>query len=341
MSAAPSPAAALARDALVWDALFPATPACGSFAAHGAALERMRRAGVTVASLTMAYDPEDAATALTRVAAWRRFAEAHAERFMLLDRPGAARSAQASGRLALGLHFQGATPYGKDLALVETFAALGVRQSILVYNRASAVGDGCHEPRDAGLSGFGRELVAEMQRVGVLVDLSHCGRRLAEEALETAAAPMAYTHANPSALHAHERNIPDALAQACAATGGVVGVCGVSMFLGEGPATVDRLFAHLDHWTALLGPAHVGLGLDSVTDFETTYAAIRAEASKWPAGQGYQAGGMSCLHASDLVALTERMLAAGYGAPACRQILGENWLRLAERLWGDGADEEV
>ena len=182
-------------------------------------LERMRASGYSAVSITAAYDPDDSTSALRRIDIWRRRVDAHPNEYILLDSAEDAEEAKARGRLALGFHFQGTTPFDRDIGLVEVFHGLGVRHALLAYNLRNQAGTGCHEGADTGLSRFGRDLVREMQRVGMLVDCSHTGRRTALDTFEMASAPVIYSHSNSAALHPHRQNIDDELANACAATG--------------------------------------------------------------------------------------------------------------------------
>lgn len=328
-----STAGELVERALVWDQLFPATEYCGSLAAHALQLERMRQAGYDAVSLTVAYDPEDTMTAIRRISNWRKFIGENADRFVLLSAAEDAERAKAAGKLALGFHFQGTTPFGRDLGLVEMFYTLGVRHALLAYNHRNNVGDGVHERTDSGLSKFGRDLIAEMQRVGMLVDCSHTGSRTALEAFELAAAPVIYSHANPAQVFAHDRNLSDDMARACAATGGMIGLNGVGWFRGPGDDLTALLFRHVDHWCQVIGAANVGLGLDIVTDVSSTLAAMAQDAARWPADQGYQAEDLSARGPDCLEGLTGHMLKADCSTDECRGILGENWLRLARQVW--------
>ena len=277
-----SGAAALYARALVWDQTFPATLACGAWTSHFCMLERMRASGYSTVSITAAYDPDDRMSAVRRIGAWRRFVDAHPDEYILLGTAEDDERAKEQGKLALGFHFQGTTPFDRDIGLVDVFHALGVRHALLAYNRRNLVGVGCHERKDTGLSRFGRELVREMQRVGMLVDCSHTGRQTALDTFEIASAPVIYSHANSAALHRHGQNIDDDLARACAATGGVVGVNGIGIFLGDNDASTDALFRHVDHWVQLLGPRHVGIGLDAVSDRATMAASVAQDPSRWP-----------------------------------------------------------
>ncbi|MEM1297791.1 MAG: membrane dipeptidase [Pseudomonadota bacterium] len=335
-----SDAAALVRDALVCDQLFPATEACGTVADHEAMLGAMQRGGLSAVSLTMAYDPEDADTALQRIGVWRRKIRENPEKYRLVRSAEDICAAKSADQLTVGLHFQGATPFTGHPESVRLFYELGVRQAILVYNRESALGGGCHDPEDHGLTTRGRDILREMHEVGMFVDCSHTGHRTARDAMDMGTGPIFFSHANAAALCPHPRNIPDDLALASVQSGGLVGVCGVSVFFGRADQLDDDLFAHVDHWVSLLGPENVGLGLDTVSSFAAVQAAVAKEPGKWPANAGYHVTDMACCGPTAYEALTRRMLAAGYPEAACRGILGENWLRAARRVWGGGAGEE-
>lgn len=330
-------AAAVHARALVWDQTFPATPTCGSQAAHFRALERMRASGYDAVSITVASDPDDTLSALGRISMWRRFIHDNSDRYRLLLRAEDAEAAKAEGKLALGFHFQGTTPFGRDLGLVEVFYRLGVRHALMAYNQKNHVGDGCHERTDAGLSRFGLELVQEMQRVGMLVDCTHTGTRTSLDVFEAATSPVIYSHSNAAALKDHQRNIGDDMARACAATGGVVGVNGIGIFLGDNDSSTEALFRHVDHWVQLLGSRHVGIGLDSVSEPAVLAVFVQQQASKYPAGQRYETMDLRVSTPEQIPELTERMLGAGYSEEDVANVLGGNWLRLARQVWKDAA----
>jgi len=328
-------AAALHADALVWDQTFPATLGCGTLSAHICALERMQASGYTAVSITVASDPDDTMGALSSISFWRHFVVKNADRYMLLMQAEDVETAKSLGKLALGFHFQGTTPFGRDLGLVEVFYRLGVRHALMAYNQKNHVGDGCHERTDAGLSRFGIELVAEMQRVGMLVDCTHTGHRTSLDVFEISTAPVIYSHSNALTLDTHQRNIDDDMARACAKTGGVVGVNGIGIFLGNNDASTEALFRHVDHWVQLIGPAHVGIGLDSVSEPDVLTARVREMGSKYPTGQKYDTLDLNISTPEQIPDLTVLMVQAGYSEGDIRAILGCNWLRLARNVWKD------
>jgi len=222
-------------DAPVCDGLLPWV---NHFLPPGASLAaQLRRfweaGGVDHISLTAAAGMEGPLEAMGRLGFLRRELAAHAGWVREARDPASVRAAVAEGCLSVSFHFQSATPFVPSLDLVNAFKGAGIGRAILAYNEANAFADGCHEPRNAGLSAYGRRLIARMDEAGMVVDLSHCGERTSLDALDAPLrrAPV-FSHSNARALFDHERNITDAQIKACAARGGYVGINGVGMFLG-------------------------------------------------------------------------------------------------------------
>jgi membrane dipeptidase len=144
--------------------------------------------------------------------------------------------------------------------------------------------DGCHEPRNGGLTAYGRQLVARLDEVGVIVDLSHCGERTSFDVMDTPLRrPPIFSHSNARALFDHERNITDRQIKTCAARGGYVGISGVGMFLGvAGPHLPDAIAEHAAHVASLVGADRVGLGLDFMFLEGSDYGFFHAGKGRWP-----------------------------------------------------------
>ena len=319
----------LHRDALVWDMTMPIiTP--GAPEKRGEIFARDAAAGIDFQSITLAVDGFDFRTTGKLIATYRALIAEHAETAVLAASTDEILAAKAAGRLAIGFHFQGTGPFEQELGFVDVFYQLGIRHALMAYNQHNAVGSGCHVDTDRGLTPFGRELVAEMNRVGMLVDCAHTGYRTMMETVEASTAPVIVSHTNVHALRAHDRCIRDDQIQACAASGGVMGITGLSPFLGEGVATVERLVDHVDHLARLVGPEHVGLGLDYVFDM-AAFEAFVASSDAYAASGGYS--GMTQLELEDAPAITRELLRRGYGEQEVRGILGENWLRVCRQVW--------
>jgi membrane dipeptidase len=218
-----------------------------------------------------------------------------------------------------------------DIGMVDLYYRLGVRQMLFAYNRNNLAGGGCHD-EDIGLTDFGRAVIAEMNRLGMVVDCSHCSYRTSMEAIAASTAPVIFSHANARKVWDHERNIWDDQIKACAATGGVIGVTGVGRFLGPQGPTVEHLVEHIDHMVALVGPQHVGFGMDSVLKTHGTNDGLTRNRHFWPERQ-YPDGGSGYVPPEAAPRLTQALLDRGYGEGDIRGILGENFLRVARQVW--------
>ena len=131
----------------------------------------------------------------------------------------------------------------------------------LTYNRRNWVGDGCVEDADAGLSGFGRDIVALMNDLGILIDTPHSGMCTTIEAAQHSRAPVAATHTAARGVHYHPRGKTDEAIKAIADTDGLIGICVIPYFLGEN-GTIADLLDHIDYVVKLVGVGHVGIGTD-------------------------------------------------------------------------------
>jgi membrane dipeptidase len=241
--------------------------------------------------------------------------------------------ARRAGEIAVLLHFEGTRCFERELDLIEAFYRLGIRHTLLAFNQSNSVGGGCAEASDGGLTRFGKRVVAEMERVGMLLDLSHTGRRTSLDALAQATKPAVFSHSNSDALWPHFRNVTDEQIRACAATGGLIGLSGSSIYLGDDAVGSETLFRHLDHVVQMVGPEHSCLGLDIVFDTEPLNRYLRSRPEEWPDAARPDWPGAHYARLEQLVDLTSLMLKAGYGGPAVRGVLGENLARVCAAVW--------
>ena len=326
-------AAALHADALVWDNH-------GGFAFSEPEaldeLERWRGAGIDFLSVNLCYDVVPPETAIEAASRYRRYIRAHPETLAQVCTVEDVRRARAEGKLAVSFDLEGMDALKGDVGMVDVFYRLGVRQMLFAYNRNNAAGGGCHD-EDVGLTEFGRAVVAEMNRVGMLVDCSHCSYRTSMEAMEASDAPVIFSHSNAREVWDHPRNIRDDQIRACAATGGVIGVTGVGRFLGAGGPTVAHLVEHIDHMVSLVGPEHVGFGMDSVLARSSGAIPVARNRAYWPE-QWYPDGSLGYVPPEEAPRLTEALLDRRYHETAVRGILGNNFMRVAAQVWKPVAD---
>jgi len=300
----------------------------------------MRRGGVTAANCTCCVWEGFAGT-MANVARWNAWFRVHGDLIVKARVTADICAAKEDGRTAIVLGFQNTSAFEDRLGAVEIFKDSGVGIAQLAYNTQNLAGTGCYESRDSGLSDFGRELVAEMNRVGMLIDLSHVGVRTSEEAIRESAEPVALTHCLPAGLKAHPRNKTDAQLRAVADGGGVVGVTMFPPFLPRGvDSTVDDYVAAIDYVVRLVGEDAVAIGTDFTqghgADFFEWITRDKGHARKLTEF-GTIANPRGLRTIGEFPNLTAAMNRAGWSGARVRKVMGENWLRLLAEVWHERA----
>jgi membrane dipeptidase len=244
-------------------------------------------------------------------------------------------AARAAGELAVSLDLEGACALNGDVGMLAEYHALGVRHMLFAYNRNNDMGGGCHDD-DCGLTPLGREAVAEMNRLGMVVDASHCGSRTALDLMEASATPVIFSHSNAVAVRAHGRNISDDLIEACAQQGGVIGLCGIGIFLGDNDDRPSTMADHACHIADLVGTEHVALGVDwapptpSMPDL-SAFVATRPDF--WPDGNGYEVVDLRIMQPGGIAELCTLLAERGWTRADLVGLLGANYLRVARQAW--------
>ena len=265
------------------------------------------------------------------IAALRHWLLARPHEYLLLLEADDIERARATGRLAVGFDIEGANAVGDQLSLIQMYHDLGVRWMLMAYNNSNRVGGGCQD-EDGGLTPFGRAVVAEMERVGMQVCVSHTGHRTVREVFDVATQPVIFSHSNCAALHPHPRNISDDLIRACAATGGLVGINGVGIFLGLNDISSQTYARHVDHVVQLVGPAHVSIALDYVFDTRELEEHVEKMKATFPPGLGYELGARF-VPPEQLEEIVATLQGWGYSDADLAALLGGNLLRLARQVW--------
>ena len=208
-----------------------------------APIDRLHAAGVNYVSINIGMDMNPLEQVMSVIGGFRTTIAAHPDRYVIASHVDDIERAAAAGKLAIGFDLEGAMPLLEQPAMVALYRDLGVRQMHFAYNRNNSVAGGCHD-EEQGLTPLGRRMVAAVNEAGVLMDCSHTGRRASLEIMDASVQPVIFSHSNPLALVEHGRNVTDEQIRACAATGGVVCVSGVSGFLGTRTPTADDVARH-------------------------------------------------------------------------------------------------
>lgn len=306
-------------------------------------IERARAGGVTATNHTVAHPMSGLSESLDEINACRRWIDAHPEDVLLATSTAHIEEAKRSNREAIIFGPQNAEFIGTDLNLLGTAFNLGVRVLQLTYQRQNMVGSGCGERRDAGLTHFGRDFVREMNDLGIVVDISHCGQVTGLDAIEASTTPVIVSHGHPGRVAPHARAKDDELLRAMAATGGVIGPTALSMFnyvpedRGKRPGVAD--FArHFSYLIELIGVDHVSIGLDF--DETNTPEKYAADAAAFPeiytktSPYGWEERRIHGLtHAGETPAVTRALVSLGLSDEDVFKILGGNLMRVFSQVW--------
>lgn len=254
--------------------------------------------------------------------------------------------AKAEGKVGLIYGFQNGAMMGQDASRVDIFANLGVRIFQLTYNPANQLGDGSMAPGNRGLTPFGREVVARCNAQRVMVDLSHSGEQTCLEAARISKQPISINHTGCRAVTNLPRNKTDAELKLVADRGGFVGIYFMPFLDLSGHARAEHVVAHIDHAVKLCGEDHVGIGTDgTVTQIDDlkAYEAVLAKEIAARQAAGISAKGerpdtypfvVDLRGPDQFRKLAGLLRAKGYSTARIEKILGGNFLRYAETIWG-------
>lgn len=313
-----------------------------------------RASGVTAVNLTVGPVGDRPSLAAFEgifrdLARWEGEIARHPETFLAIRGAGDLETARSSGRLGVVYGLQDGVAFHDDLSRLAVLHRFGVRIVQPTYNLRNLLGDGCLEPDGAGLSRAGQESIRRMNALGILVDLSHCGRRTTRDALAASAVPVAFTHTGCAAVAEHPRNKTDDELRALAARGGVAGIYFMPYLRPGAQPTAEDVVRHVEHAVKVAGEDHVGVGTDgaiSAVDLTPEYRA-RAQADidrRKKAGIGAP-GEVSGIYTfvpdlntpRRLQKLGELLAARGHDSRRVDKILGGNFARLFRETWKESA----
>lgn len=286
----------------------------------------------------------DLQTAIDALVGWRERVRENDSSLMLALEAADFERAQASGRTAVLMNFQDSTMLEGEVANIDALHALGMRAFQLTYNFRNLVGDGCLERTNAGLSDFGLEVVSHMNEIGVLIDLSHCGRQTTLDGIAFSERPVAMTHTMCDSVRpGHPRAKTDEQIRACADKGGVSGMIALGYFIGPDPGgetTIEHYADHIEYAVNIAGIDHVGISTDFPPQGISPWATHEewfVPRTKWfkPSYQLRWPPWIPELDSTDryrnLLAVLDRR---GWAVGDMEKLLGLNWLRLFKETIG-------
>ena len=302
--------------------------------------DEMRKGGLTAVNCTCCVWEDFQATIDNIVAfkAWIRESDYLRQIYTVAD----IRRAGEENAVGIILGFQNTSALESNLAYLQIFHELGVRVMQVTYNTQNLFGAGAYETNDAGLTDFGHEALAEMNRLGLLADLSHVGPQTSRDVITHSAKPVVYTHVAPAALKEHPRTKSDEELRFIADHDGLAGACLLPAFMAAGNnATVEDYVDLIDHMVNVMGEDQVAIGTDftqghSKTFFEWLlrdkgYARWVTQASIKELMEPVLPRGIAEI--GEFGNVTETMLRRGWPEERIRKVLGGNWLRIFDEVW--------
>lgn len=282
--------------------------------------------------------PEARERALAFFATWGNFAARNPHVFTAVGNVADLVRAKRDGRCAVIMGLQNAEHF-RTVEDVEYFHQIGQRCSQLTYNSQNRIGSGSTERVDGGVTDYGVSVIAAMNKVGMLVDVSHCGPRTTLDAIALSPEPIAFTHTNCRALVDHPRCKTDQAIRALAAKNGVMGITGVRMFVSETePTAIGKIVDHIDHVVKLVGIDHVGIGSDADLngyddmDFEKNKRMRGNYKDSYAFREKIDTDGFD--HPLKIYDLAAELIRRRYSDANIAAVLGGNFQRLLTSTWG-------
>ena len=298
--------------------------------------EEMRAGGVHAVHATIAYH-ENFRETVANIIAWNRHFQRHPALVFAGRTGGDIERAMREGRTAIFFGLQNPSPIEDDIGLVEVLQTLGVRFMQLSYNNQSLLATGCYEGEDPGITRFGRQVIAEMNRVGMVVDMSHSAERSTLEAIELSTRPIAITHANPHWWHKALRNKSDTVLKALTQSGGMLGLSLYPHHLKDGSNCTLQSFCEMVAETASrYGVENIGIGSDLCQDQPDSvvtwmrngrWSKVTDYGEGTAAAAGFPSQPQWFTNNADLPNLREGLRRAGFSSEDVAAVMGGNWLR--------------
>ncbi len=304
---------------------------------------QMRAGGVDAVHVTIAYH-ETFREMVLELEKWNRFFERFPDLIMRGLTGTDVRLARETGRTAIFFGFQNPSPIEDDVGLIEICHQLGARFMQLTYNNQSLLATGCYEDDDTGLTRFGKQAVAEMNRVGLVVDMSHSADRSTLEAIDFSSRPIAITHANPDWWHPARRNKSDEVLRALTARGGMLGFSVYPHHLaGGGACTVNSFCQMIAEAASRYGAENLGIGTDLCQD-QPDSVVEWMRVGRWSKDIDYGEGSADnagfppmpewFVDNRDFGNIRNGLLAVGMSTSEVDGIMGDNWLRFYNSNFG-------
>jgi microsomal dipeptidase-like Zn-dependent dipeptidase len=308
--------------------------------------EKAQRSGLSAIHVTIAYW-ENIRETLENIGQWNQHFIDHADLIMPVLRAADILEAKRLGKVGIIFGFQNCSPIEDDVKMVQILQQLGVRIMQLSYNNQSLLATGCYEDQDSGITRFGREVIKEMNRVGMIIDMSHSAEKSTLEAIELSQRPIAITHANPSFFHPALRNKSDKVLRAIGESQGMLGFSMYPFHLKNGSDCTLQEFCQMIAQTAeMIGVDRIGIGSDLCENWD--YSTLEwMRSGRWKLGVDHGEGSAAnpswprqpswFCGSKDMLTVAQGLEDIGFDNTDIEKIMGQNWLSFFEQSFSGSA----
>jgi len=333
----------LYKDSVIIDGLFHTLLADPPPSVDKNIVDLLIEGGVTAINATVVLDyyKNDFPTFVRELYRFFMLEEALPEKVLIVQNLSDLLKAKNENKLGVILSMQGADSIEHDLRFITLLYRLGVRIIQITYNQKNNLGCGVFEPNDTGLTRFGQQAIYEMNRLGIVVDLSHVGNKTSLDAIEVSKNPVIFSHSSVLSLCEHPRNITDEQIKRVAEKGGVVGICPHSVMCAKNKSSrpnVDNFIDHIEYVINLVGEDHVGIGTDRWMRPTLAYKMLRVEFERTLPGffgtfSGNEKHVEGFNYYNEWENLVMKLGNRGFNSEQIQKIIGGNFLRIFKKVW--------
>jgi len=311
---------------ILWDA-----HCCPSFQSESMSfLTQYKKANFDFVSINIGFGPIPHDQMLLHINRFRQYIDNNKQNYDIALSANDIFKAKRENKLAIAFDIEGVDFLGNDVELLDLYHSVGVRQIAIVYNKNNLAGGGCQD-NDNGLTGYGKKVIKKMNQLGIVVDCSHAGHKTTMDIIKCTEKPVVFSHSNSFFIHNHKRNILDDQIKSCADVGGVIGINGISIFLGNDKDKIEQFANHIDYIVQKIGPQHVGLGLDYTVDPNEAYQFTKSYPDYFPQQTQYKE--VTFIHPKEIMEIKQALINLSYSDDDITGILGGNFLRIAKDVW--------
>jgi membrane dipeptidase len=301
--------------------------------------EQLHQGGVTMVHATIVYHEQTRET-LKRIAEWNRHFEMNADIIIPVRSTADIRQAKLLGKVGIMFGAQNCSPIEDDIGMIEVMRELNMMIMQLTYNNQSLLACGCYETEDSGVTRFGKQAIREMNRVGMVIDMSHSAERSTLDAIDISQRPIVISHANPLSFHHAKRNKSDQVLKALGESGGLLGFSLYPFHLKNGPdCTLDEFCDMVARTADLMGVEHIGIGTDLCQEQPVSVLEWMRNGN-WSKEMDYGEGSKSNADwprplewfrdSRDFPNITNGLLKRGFNEENVARIMGLNWLNFLD-----------